>query len=94
MNEVTKNLKDAAYVLIGLGVIGYQRAQAQSDELRGQLDKQVVETRAQLTKLAKDAQLSKLAKNIESRIEPVVTQAREAAVQAQTTLRTRLNRAA
>jgi ElaB/YqjD/DUF883 family membrane-anchored ribosome-binding protein len=120
MFDVTKNLKDAAYVVIGLGVISYQQAQKQSAELRNrlstqrvELDKQVGETRAQLAKLAKENQLAKLAKDIETRFEPVretfegrldtlqerlptrakefVNQARQAAQQAEATLRTRLN---
>jgi hypothetical protein len=69
MFDVTKNLKDAAYVVIGLGVIGYQQAQAQTKEARARLldqrsklDKQVDETRAQLNKIAKD---------VETRFEPV-----------------------
>jgi DNA polymerase I-like protein with 3'-5' exonuclease and polymerase domains len=78
-DDVTKNLKDAAYVFIGLGVISYQRTQAQAEELRtrlserrAKLDQQVGETRTQLTKLAKDNQLTKLAKDLEGRFEPVL----------------------
>ena len=48
MFDLTRNAKDAAYVLIGLGVVGYQRAQARAEELgkraeaqRTQLDQQV-----------------------------------------------------
>src|SRR5690349_3009761 len=69
MFDVTKNLKDAAYVVVGLGVISYQQAQKQGAQLRSrfssqreQLDKQVGETRAQLTKFAKE---------VEGRFEPV-----------------------
>lgn len=81
MFDLTKNLKDASYVLIGLGVIGYQKAAEQGKQLRArlddqrvQLDKQVKETQAQLTK----------------RAEELVTQTREAALQAQANLRTRI----
>lgn len=35
------NLRDAAYVAIGLGVIGVQRAQVRREELRKQLDEAV-----------------------------------------------------
>ncbi|MBA3655611.1 MAG: hypothetical protein H0W70_15620 [Actinobacteria bacterium] len=69
MIDVTKNAKDAAYVLVGLGVIGYQRAEGQARDLsqrfstqRAGLDQQLEQTRAKLTDLAKD---------IETRFEPV-----------------------
>jgi DNA anti-recombination protein RmuC len=84
MFDLTKNLKDASYVLIGLGVIGYQKAaeqgkhvRARLDDQRLQLDKQVVETKMQLTKLATD---------LEQRFEPV----RDAVEGRLDTLRTRL----
>jgi HPt (histidine-containing phosphotransfer) domain-containing protein len=68
--DLTKTAKDAAYVVIGLGVIGWQRAQVRRREIeqqlrspRAQLEAQVTEAREQLTKLAKD---------LEQRLEPVV----------------------
>lgn len=87
MNDVTKNLRDAAYVFVGLGVVGFQQLQAQTEALRTrlaaqrtELDKQLEETRARLTEAAKD---------FENRIEPV----REAVEGRIATLRTRLNAA-
>ncbi|MHB8467646.1 MAG: hypothetical protein ACYDH6_10330 [Acidimicrobiales bacterium] len=38
---VTDTLKDAAYVTIGLGVLGFQRAQVRRVELTKQLEEQV-----------------------------------------------------
>ena len=37
MADITKTLRDAAYVTIGLGVIGFQRAQVRRQELTKQL---------------------------------------------------------
>ena len=51
---VTKTLKDAAYITVGLGVIGFQRAQVRRQELTKQLNEQVSQTRGQVEKVAKD----------------------------------------
>lgn len=40
-DSVTKVLKDAVYVSIGLGVIAFQRAQVQRQELRKQVGRLV-----------------------------------------------------
>ena len=71
MVEVTKNLKDAAYVVIGLGVIGYQRAEAQAEELR----KRLVDQRVSLDQQLDEArtQLNKVAQDVEARFTPVRT---------------------
>ena len=37
MADVTKTLKDAAYVVIGLGVLGFQKVQVRRNELTKQL---------------------------------------------------------
>lgn len=114
MFDLTKNLKDASYVLIGLGVISYQKATEQAKQLRArlddqrvQLDKQVEDTKTQLTKLATDIEqrfepvreavegrLDTLQERLPVRAKELVSQTREAALQAQATLRTRINRAA
>jgi hypothetical protein len=95
---LTKTLKDAAYITVGLGVIGFQRAQVRRRELSQQLNTQLQETRGQVEKLAKD---------LEDRVEPVigqfeerlpapardlVNQARDAAKDVQTQLRSFVNR--
>ena len=36
--SITDNLRDAAYIVIGMGVISVNRAQARREELRKQLD--------------------------------------------------------
>lgn len=59
--DITKNLRDAAYIIVGLGVIGIQKAQVRRVELRKQLEQ--ADIREQVAKLAKD---------VDDRIEPLV----------------------
>jgi ferritin-like metal-binding protein YciE len=68
MADVTKTLKDAAYVTVGLGVITFQKAQVRRQELRKQFETHIQGTRAQVEKLAKQ---------IEGRVEPVIDQLEE-----------------
>jgi len=75
MNEVTKNVKDAAYVLVGIGVVGFQQAQAQSEALRKRLDARRVEIDKQLAETR--ARIAEFGKDIENRLEPVQKQVRE-----------------
>ncbi len=77
MVDVPKDLKDAAYVAIGLGVLGLQRAQVR---------------RRELTKLAKELEdrLAPALKDLEERLEPVAQQARQVAKATAEQLRSRL----
>lgn len=50
-DTMTKALRDAFYVTVGLGVVTFQRAQVRRQELRKQLATQVQEAREQVTKL-------------------------------------------
>ena len=117
MADVTATLKDAAYVTVGLGVLGFQKAQVRRVELQKQLEQQrkVIETQvaeglAKLTEASKTVQ--GLARDLDARIEPVreqvgaqidavegylpeqvrdlVKQARAAARERQTLVRSRL----
>lgn len=70
MTDFTQTLKDAAYVTIGLGVIGFQKAQVRRQELltalkaqRGTLEAQAGEARTLVSALIKD---------LEERVEPVI----------------------
>ena len=45
---VTDSLKDAAYVTIGLGVLGFQKAQVRRNELTKQLEAQIKQLEAQV----------------------------------------------
>jgi len=74
--DLTKTLRDATYIAIGLGVIGVQRAQVRRQELRSQLADQKAGLEARTTEAR--ALVSELVKQADSRIEPVL-----AAVEAQ-----------
>ena len=68
--SISDNLRDAAYVAIGMGVIGYQRAQTRRQDLRKQFAEQrsAFESRgAEVVKL-----LSEAIKQADARISPVV----------------------
>jgi predicted component of type VI protein secretion system len=77
MVDVPKDLKDAAYVAVGLGLMGLQRAQVR---------------RRELAKLAKELEerLAPALKDLEERLEPVAQQARQAAKETAEQLRSRL----
>lgn len=68
MAELSKNLKDAGYVGIGLGVIAFQRAQVFRVDLEKQLKAQLGDTRAQVAKgrEAVEAQVQKASALVES----------------------------
>lgn len=74
--DVTKTLRDATYIAIGLGVIGVQRAQVRRQELR----KQLAEQRGALQTRTVEARnlVADLVKQADAAIEPVL-----AAVEAQ-----------
>ncbi len=59
--EITRTARDAAYVVVGLGVLGFQRAQVRRQELqkrlvepRSQFEGRLVDVRGELTRRAKD----------------------------------------
>ena len=68
MPDVTKTAKDALYVTVGLGVLGYQKAQVRRRELARQVETQWGETAQQLQKLARELQ---------GRVEPVLDRLEE-----------------
>jgi gas vesicle protein len=51
IDDVTKVLKDALYVTVGMGVIAFQKAQVQRQELQKQLRSQWGDARDQFDKL-------------------------------------------
>jgi hypothetical protein len=51
MPDLRRIATDAAYVAVGLGVLGFQRAQVRRRELRQQVEAQLGETGEQLHKL-------------------------------------------
>ena len=79
MADVTKFLKDAAYVGVGMGVIGFQKAQVRRQELLKALDGQVDEAREGFAKLTGSVDervklLEERLGELESRIEVLVDQ--------------------
>ena len=72
--DLTKTLKEAAYVAIGFGVLGFQRAQVR---------------RRQVTELAQDLErrLQPALMDASERVEPLLDQIRRAAIEARDQLR-------
>ena len=70
MADVTKTLKDAAYVAVGLGVIGFQKAQVRRQELRKDLAGRSKELSTQVEEYG--TKLRGLARELPGRVEPVV----------------------
>ena len=68
-DTVRNTLKDAFYVTVGLGVIAFQRAQVQRQELRKQLESQLGDARQQIEKAGKTVE--DRVKVVEDRLEKV-----------------------
>ena len=89
MADVTKTVKDAAYVTVGLGVLAFQKAQVGRRELTKQVETQLTETGGQVQRLAKKVEervqpvLSQLEDAVPAGAKDLVKQARTAALQAQ-----------
>jgi len=68
--EISKTARDAAYVVVGLGVLGLQRAQVR----RHDLAKRLAEPRAQVENTLGDVrgELSRRVKDVDERIEGVI----------------------
>ena len=78
-DEITKTARDAAYVVVGLGVIGFQHAQVRRQELqqrlaepRGQIEERLGEVRTKVTQRAKDVDdaVEQAIGRIEASLEP------------------------
>lgn len=69
---VTNTLKDAAYVAVGLGVLGFQRAQVRRNELTKQLEEQVKAVESQVADSRKT--VADLASQLEGYVAPVRSQ--------------------
>ena len=68
--DITKTAKDAAYVAIGLGVMGFQRAQVRRRELVDLAKQQLPSIEAPLT--AARAELHRRASDIDGRVTEIV----------------------
>jgi gas vesicle protein len=69
MADVTKTVKDAAYVTVGIGVLAFQKAQVGRRELTKQVETQLSGT---------SEHVQRLARKVEERIQPVLGQLEEA----------------
>lgn len=72
--EITKVAQDAAYVAIGLGVLGVQRAQVRRQELKGQLGQAPLgDVRNEIAKALKelDKTFGQLIERLDATFEPV-----------------------
>src|SRR4051812_552504 len=91
LSDLTKTLKDAAFVTIGFGVIAFQKAQVRRRELEKQFAEQSETLRAQLSKAATDAEerFEPVAQTIEASLDTIEErlpeQAREVFKQVRTT---------
>ncbi len=70
VDDVTKTVKEAAYVAVGFGVLGFQEAQVRRRALTRQLQDQRPDLEAQLAETR--SQLAELARQVEQRLEPAM----------------------
>jgi hypothetical protein len=78
-NEITKTARDAAYVVVGLGVLGFQRAQVRRQELQkrltdsGQIQGHLGDVRGEVSKRVKDVDdaVEQVIGRIESTLIPI-----------------------
>lgn len=68
--EISKTARDAAYVVVGLGVLGFQRAQVRRQEL----SKRLAEPRAQVEDKLGDVrgEFTKRVKGVDDRVEEAI----------------------
>lgn len=76
MADVNKLLKDAFYVTVGFGVIAFQRAQVQRNELQKRLESQLGDARENAKKLGDNVEQQ--VKVLEERLETLETRVDEA----------------
>ena len=97
MADVTKTVKDAAYVTVGLGVLAFQKAQVARRDLTKQVESQLTQTTSQVKDLSKKVEgriqpvLGQLEQTVPSQAKDLVKQARTAAEQLQGQVRNRTN---
>ena len=97
MADVTKTVKDAAYVTVGIGVLAFQKAQVGRRELTKQVETQLSGTGEQVQRLAKKVEqriqpvLGQLEQTVPAQAKDLVKQARTAAEALQDQVRSRTN---
>ena len=69
-DEITKTARDAAYVVVGLGVLGFQRAQVRRQELQ----KRLIEPRSQIQDRLGDVrdEVTRRVKDVDGAVEGVI----------------------
>ena len=72
---MTKTLKDAAYVAVGIGVIGFQKAQVRRQELRKDLVGRRKDLETQVEEYG--TKLRGIARELPGKVEPVVKELEE-----------------
>lgn len=73
--DLAKAVKEAAYVAVGFGVLGFQRAQVRRRQLASQLQEQRPELEDQLA--GARAQVVELGRELERRLQPALADAGE-----------------
>lgn len=70
--EISRTTRDAAYVVVGLGVLAFQRAQVRRQELT----KRLAEPRAQVEHTLEDVrgELSRRVNHVDERVEKAITE--------------------
>ena len=97
MADVTKTVKDAAYVTVGLGVLAFQKAQVARRDLSKQVETQLSQTTSQVKDLSKKVEgriqpvLGQLPVTVPAQAKDLVKQARTAAETLQGQVRSRTN---
>ena len=97
MADVTKTVKDAAYVTVGLGVLAFQKAQVARRDLTKQVETQLSQTSTQVKDLQKKVEgritpvLDQIEQTVPTQAKDLVKQARTAAEQLQGQVRNRTN---
>lgn len=69
VEEITKVVRDAFYVTVGFGLLAFQKAQVQRNEVRKQLDSQLGEAKQQFQGLGKTVE--ERVKLVEERLEGI-----------------------
>src|SRR5437763_15269335 len=97
MADVTKTVKDAAYVTVGLGVLAFQKAQVARRDLSKQVETQLSQTTSQVKDLSKKVEgciqpvLGQLPVTVPAQAKDLLKQARTAADTLQRHVRSRTN---
>ena len=90
LNDLSKTLKDAAYVAVGFGVLAFQKAQVRRRELEKQLTKAAADAEKNIEPVveAVEASLDQLEERLPTQAREVFKQVRTTAKQAGEQLRT------